>query len=247
MPPTTSAERMRRKRQLDAEDPDRKHRKFDSIYVFDQVEVAVILDPCGDPWFRGVDIARALEMEDPNSSVTHYVDKRYTKSYEELCTVASKKYHHIPCVHPRTTFVNEAGMYRFVVRSRMPKAEVFIERVCNEVLPYTKAIEEEMNAEEILEKERKKKFGFVYLVTSEKYLEDDIFKIGYTNDLAARVSTLNVARCYDKLYVYFVAPVTDARQMEKNLHFKFKSNQIDGEFYKLSESDVTTLKLMVLI
>lgn len=130
----SSAERKRKQRQLDAQDPDRKHRKLDTLFMFNCVEVAVIIDADCDPWFRGVDLARALEMEEPNVAISLYVDNKYTKSYESL-SYANDKYRDIPGMHPKTTFVNEAGMNLFVIRSRMPRAEAFAEWVCAEVLP----------------------------------------------------------------------------------------------------------------
>ena len=35
----------------------------------------------------------------------------------------------------RLTFVNEAGLYRLVLRSKLPKAEEFSDWICEEVLP----------------------------------------------------------------------------------------------------------------
>lgn len=134
MTKTTSKERMRKMRKIDKEEPERKHRKLDTIYMFGYVEIAVIIDLCGDVWFRGVDVARALEMEDPNQAIYDSLDIKYTKKYDQL-TSDIVRYRHIPGMHPDTTFVNEAGVNMFVLRSRMPKAERFAEWVCGVVLP----------------------------------------------------------------------------------------------------------------
>lgn len=134
MPKTTSAQRMRKMRQLNKTDTERKDRKLDTLFMFGCVDVAVILDLAGDIWFKGVDIARALDMSEPSVAVSLNVENEYTKPYTEL-SFDNVKYRHIPGEHPATTFVNERGMYRFVLRSRMPKARAFESWVYDEVLP----------------------------------------------------------------------------------------------------------------
>lgn len=130
----SGAERMRLQRQRNKDEPERKQRKLDSLFMFGQVEVSVLTDGDGKIWFKGVDLARALDMEEPNVSISLYIDQKYTESYSEL-TFTNDKYRHIPGMHPKTTFVNEAGMNLFIIRSRMPKAESFAEWVCGVVLP----------------------------------------------------------------------------------------------------------------
>lgn len=134
--PKTCVERKRKQRKLDHNDPDRKHRKLDTMFMFGCVDIAVIIDLYGDVWFRGVDVARALEIEDPHTAIYRYTDEKFTKKYEKLMMISSiERYRDIPGMHPETTFVNETGMNMFVLRSRMPKAEQFAEWVCGEVLP----------------------------------------------------------------------------------------------------------------
>nr|WIE95333.1 hypothetical protein [Microctonus hyperodae filamentous virus] len=132
---SSSAERMRKMRKLNAEDPERKNRTLETMFMFGCVEIAIIIDLHQKIWFRGVDLARALEMTDTaNQNICATINKKYTKSYEQLTSQISL-YRHIAGIHPHTTFVNEAGMNLFVLRSRMPKAEAFVDWVCEEVLP----------------------------------------------------------------------------------------------------------------
>lgn len=132
--PKTSAERKRLQRMKDQRDPMRKERKFDTIFMFGCVDIAVIIDQNGEPWFRGVDIARALEMENPRDAVSTTIENTYIKSFEELMSDSVGR-RDIPSVHPKTTFVSEAGVNIFVIRSRKPKAEAFADWVCSVVLP----------------------------------------------------------------------------------------------------------------
>lgn len=132
--PKTCAERKRKQRALDLNDPERKYRKLDTMFMFGYVEVAVIIDLWGEPWFRGVDIARSLDMEDPHNSISKTIDSEYTKSYKNISSNRIL-YRDIHGMHPETTFVNETGMNMFIIRSRMPKAEEFARWVCGVVLP----------------------------------------------------------------------------------------------------------------
>lgn len=47
----------------------------------------------------------------------------YFGKYNDLVS-SNERYRHIPGMQPQTTFVNETGMNMFVLRSRMPKAEI---------------------------------------------------------------------------------------------------------------------------
>lgn len=127
--------RKRKQRTLDKNAPERKHRKLDTIYMFGCVDVSVLIDNNGSVWFKGVDLARALELEDPNHAIRDTLDIKYLKSYNDLMAWVDIPYRDIPGLQPQTTFVNETGMNMFILRSRMPKAEKFAEWVCGEVLP----------------------------------------------------------------------------------------------------------------
>ena len=102
--------------------------------MFGEVDISIIIDNDGNIWFKGVDLARALEMENTKQNVHETIDKKYCKSYEELRASLTLP-RDIPNLHPKTTFVNETGMNMFLMRSRKPKAELFTEWVCGEVLP----------------------------------------------------------------------------------------------------------------
>lgn len=97
--------------------------------MFGCVDVSVLIDMNGNVWFKGVDLARALELEDPYASISKYIDDKYTMSYENLTLLINDQYRDIPGTHPQTTFVNEMDMNMFILQSRMPKAENFAEWV----------------------------------------------------------------------------------------------------------------------
>nr|WIE95434.1 hypothetical protein [Microctonus hyperodae filamentous virus] len=234
--PSTSAERMRKMRKLNAEDPERKTRKLDTIYMFGCVEIAIIIDVFGEIWFRGVDLARALEIDNPNTAITDVLYDKYYKSFENL--LLNERYQHIPGMHPKTIFVNEMGAYRFLLRSRMPLATAFFDWICAEILPKTKALQANHVFEDLDERRKQYLEGFIYLATSDKYKKDNIYKIGYAKNVSKRVSALNVSRCSDLLTVYVCCPVKNARLTERALHLHFKSKLVRGEFYCLDSKDI---------
>lgn len=130
----TAAERKRKQRALDRDDPNRKNRKLDVLFMFGSVEVAIIKDLSGQIWFRGVDLAKALDMKNYSAAIYEHVDNQHTQSYSEI-SKNIQKYQNIPGIQPTTTFVNEEGMNLFIIRSHMPKAEEFSRWVCGTVLP----------------------------------------------------------------------------------------------------------------
>lgn len=194
----SAAERKQKQRKLDQDEPERKSRKLDSLFMFDQVEVSVLTDGNGDIWFKGVDLARALEMDNPHTAICENINEKYIKTYSEL-TCDELKYRYIPGIHPKTTFVNEMGMNLFIIRSRMPMAESFAEWVCGVVLPsLRKRIGLRFYVDEINEYASKyipePESGYFYVATSESLQKEGCLKIGKTKDLAARLTTYNCGR-----------------------------------------------------
>ena len=51
---------------------------MDTIFMFGQIDVSVILDDDDRVWFKAVDLARALELDAPRQSVDEGVPTKYT-------------------------------------------------------------------------------------------------------------------------------------------------------------------------
>lgn len=91
----------------------------------------------GEPWFVGNDIAEALGYARPRDAVKDHVPDKYKKvlTPQQMASV-SKSGDSSLCDSPRgLTFINEAGLYKLVMRSRLPNAERFSDWCCEEVLP----------------------------------------------------------------------------------------------------------------
>lgn len=50
---------------------------------------------------------KALEMENPSTAMYGSIDKKYTKSYENITVSDNIGYRHISRIHPKTVSVNE--------------------------------------------------------------------------------------------------------------------------------------------
>lgn len=139
----TSTERSQKQRTLDRTDPERKNRKLNSIWLFGDVELAAALDLTNVVWFRGVDVARALEFKDPKASLSKHLRKEQNKlnslSYEELSKKLPSIFLNLPNVKSNTTFINEQELYNFINKSYMPKAQAFSSWVSGTVLPSIRA------------------------------------------------------------------------------------------------------------
>ena len=89
---------------------------FGSVRVFTDIE--------GKVWFSGSDVATALGYSNPQKAVRDHVTDKH-KTLNETFTVNGTA----------ITLIDEAGLYRLVMRSQLPSAEDFQEWVMSEVLP----------------------------------------------------------------------------------------------------------------
>ena len=78
----------------------------------------------GEPWLVGKDVATALGYTNPQKALRDHIPDKF-KTVNESFTVNGTP----------VTLINEAGMWRLVLRSKLPKAEEFTDKVCGEILP----------------------------------------------------------------------------------------------------------------
>ncbi len=93
-----------------------EHEKFGEVRV-------VMID--GKPWFVGKDVAVALNYANPRDALAKHVPDKF-KRKSQIATPGGVQ---------EMTVINEAGMYKLIMRSKLPKAEEFSDWVCEEVLP----------------------------------------------------------------------------------------------------------------
>lgn len=79
----------------------------------------------GEPYFVGKDVAVALKYANPRDALAKHVPDKY-KRVSQIAT---------PSGVQNMTLISEAGLYKLVMRSKLPNAEKFSDWACEEVLP----------------------------------------------------------------------------------------------------------------
>lgn len=113
-----------------------------SNYInFGDYKIAVVVVNEDEIYFKGKDVCRALEYVDTTLAIAKYVKigtcKQLAKSLLEKMKSCSNRcdYIFLKNEHPNTVFINEAGLYTLIMRSRMKKAEEFQVWLTQKVLP----------------------------------------------------------------------------------------------------------------
>lgn len=89
-------------------------------------------------WFVGKDIAEALGYKNTRDALSRHVPDKYKKvlTAQQMASVSKSRDSQPLVDSPRgLTFINEAGLYKLVMRSELPNAEKLSDWVCDTVLP----------------------------------------------------------------------------------------------------------------
>lgn len=78
----------------------------------------------GEPWFVAADVCKALELTDPNKSVSRLDDDE--KGTNSIRT---------PGGNQEMSIINEPGLYSLVLGSRKPQAKAFKRWITHDVIP----------------------------------------------------------------------------------------------------------------
>lgn len=102
---------------------------LDENYIkYGKTKIRVITDNNDDLWFAAKNTTTALGYIDGKSALDAHVKPR------DITQLRNINYDN-KIGHPQTLYINEAGLYRLMLRSKMPKAELFTDWVTQEVLP----------------------------------------------------------------------------------------------------------------
>ncbi|WP_319466982.1 Bro-N domain-containing protein [uncultured Pseudodesulfovibrio sp.] len=91
-----------------------------------RLDLHILTDDNGDPWFVAKDVCDILGFAKPADSVRGLDD-------DEKQTVKIKS--HNMRGNPMATVINESGLYSLILRSRKPEAKAFKKWITAEVLP----------------------------------------------------------------------------------------------------------------
>nr|WNA17399.1 bro-a [Alphabaculovirus mabrassicae] len=106
-------------------------RKFH--YCNEELNVVTKVDEYGEPWMMANPFATVLQYYKPNDAVRKHVSECNVKNYEYF---GSRRIDaDDSSLHPKTKFINRAGLFELIQSSRMPKAQEFKSWVNSDLLP----------------------------------------------------------------------------------------------------------------
>lgn len=84
---------------------------------------------------------------------------------------------------------------------------------------------------------------YVYILTSRRYYQLNLFKIGKTENLSKRLSSFNTGNALemDEQFYLCSIPTSDSRGLEKQLHRLLEPFRMKREWYKIHASDLISL------
>jgi prophage antirepressor-like protein len=112
---------------------------MDSIVKFACEEIGGAEISCmmvkGEPWFCGVEVATVLGYKKPRQTIWK-MDLKYKSKFGFLLSmVGVSPGETLSMIDRDVSWINEAGLYKLVLKSTLKSAEIFQDWVCMEVLP----------------------------------------------------------------------------------------------------------------
>ena len=96
--------------------------------------VDAFIDSKQNIYFKGSQVAALLGYEQPNKAIIDHVPDKNKKQFKEISKGILKQ-HTLKNVQPHQIFINECGLYRLIMRSKLPNAKRFQDWVRVDVLP----------------------------------------------------------------------------------------------------------------
>ena len=209
----------------------------------------------GEIWFVGSDVARALGYKEPEKAVREHVPDKF-KGVSVLDTPGGKQ---------KIILINEAGLYKLIMRSKLPKAEEFSDWTCGEVLPSIRKygcysvnqeelpanLQAQLNALKaevaLLHNQLPVADTFDLAVVYCLLMSNGSVKIGMTDNLTRRIKEIereNNLKVLNYKSTPFL-PREEATALEESLLNKFSAECLGGEFFSIRFVEVTALIIAI--
>lgn len=91
-----------------------------TTFNFDDQNVRIIVDENNNPWFCTTDVCKALGYSKPSNAVSQHCRSKGTLKQGTPTSSGLQE----------LTYINEANLYRLVMRSKLESAERFQDWVC---------------------------------------------------------------------------------------------------------------------
>lgn len=208
---------------------------FDTILNFNGNDLMIIIDNNNTLWFSGIQIAKILGYKKPDDAVRNHVSQKYKRSLKDIVNNIKETF---PNAQPHAIFIQEYGLYEFLVKGDNKKSEKFREWIYEDVIPSLREkgqyiIDEKqkkkvdkLNKElkkikshnvKLLNNQRKIKFphgGILYIIQpSELSNTSKQFKIGETMEMSDRIGPINTT-VPDNVKVLYALQVNDPIAVE---------------------------------
>ena len=230
---------------------------FNNQLIYNKNKINYVIDIENNIWFKFLSIAKLLKYKSSKDALRDLVNKDNKALLKNIKILIKVK------EHPNTVYINEKGIYHFLIKSRMTSAKNFQEWLINDVLPnlrkygkyeINKKIKKKLiNLNKKISKLEKDNIKLKKDMTKNKFptgthvyiIEDNKkYKIGYTDDLQKRLYTYNTGKA-DKVDYSYYKKTKCGKEVETCLKsmlnkYLYKSNK---EFY-VCDIDIIIKKIL---
>ena len=213
---------------------------IDENICFDEKNIRIV-GLYNDPWFVAKDICQILEIKDVSMALTKIPEK--WKGTKVIGTLGGKQDMRI---------INEAGLYKLIMRSNKTIAEKFQDFVCEDILPTlrkkgeykiqsiidkNKELEDKLKEETYIRKNLKARYEHILekRIDIETYAKGGLIyiigykelplekKIGFASDINKRITGFQTEFPYEPVVQYTrYFSLPDPMKIEKIVHFTLK-------------------------
>ena len=188
---------------------------YNSVLKYNNNEINFIIDFDGNIWFKFINITKILNYKSRKDAL-RLIKKENKKLIKNIKTFNKTDN------HPNTVFINEIGLYTFLIKSKMKDAIEFQLWLVSDVLPnlrkfgkyeVNKKIKNKLkNLNNKIKDLEKANLILKNNMTKNKYpigehvyaiLDDSKYKIGYTKNLKKRLEVYNTGKANKSTYVYY--------------------------------------------
>lgn len=189
-----------------------------------------------EPYMVAIPFAKALGFSNGRNAIATLVS---LKNQIDMPNLEVQAY-----MRTKTKFVNLQGIYELIVRSKMPKAKTFWLWIVKKLLPQ---IQDDsfcykdwcLLNQALVYKFEETQHGNIYVLTNDFLVTRQVYQIGMTKNLVARLHELNYLS--DKYFYNFTFNTVHAENLKTHLHLKFANQYVSKKFLKLSDNDISEI------
>nr|AGE61478.1 BRO-B [Chrysodeixis chalcites nucleopolyhedrovirus] len=101
----------------------------------ENLEVVCVVDESGERWMLANPFARILEYSNAPKAISTFVSDKNQLCFENLKSSQSRQTCMTSSLHPKTKFINKAGLFELIQNSKMPQAQEFKQWINSDLLP----------------------------------------------------------------------------------------------------------------